>query len=126
MIAMKSRKADWIIFIAALVIFAGSMLLMRYLGHDGEEAVVYVNGEEVASYPLSRDIRETIQGYDGGENVLVIEDHRAKIESADCPDQSCMHQKAISANGETIVCLPHRIVVLIRSKTESEVDAVAQ
>ena len=80
----------------------------------------------MASYPLSRDIRITIQGYDGGENVLVISDHLARIESADCPDRSCMHQKAIGANGETIVCLPHRIVVLVRSERESEVDAVAQ
>lgn len=126
MSAMKIKKADWIIFIVSVTAFTAAMLIMHFCFHDGDYAVVYVDGKEIASYPLDQDITQTIDGYDGGENILVIKKHQAKIVSADCPDKSCTHQKSISANGESIVCLPHRVMIMICSKQESEVDAVAQ
>ena len=45
---------------------------------------------------------------------------------ADCPDQLCVHQKAISKDRETIVCLPNKVVVEVKSKTESEFDSIAK
>ena len=41
---------------------------------------------------------------------------------ADCPDRLCVKQKAICKNGETIVCLPHKVVVEIRSQEENLLD----
>ena len=123
---MKIRRADWIIFIVSAALFGSAMLIMHGFSKKGDCAVVLVDGEETASFALDHDTTTTINGADGGQNVLVIKDHQAKIVSADCPDQSCVHQKSISANGESIVCLPHRVVVMIRSTQESEVDAVAQ
>ena len=43
---------------------------------------------------------------------------------ADCRDQLCVNQKAISADGESIICLPNKIVVEVESDKESELDAV--
>ena len=43
---------------------------------------------------------------------------------ADCPDQLCVHQKKISMNHESIICLPNRVVVEIESSENSEYDAV--
>jgi hypothetical protein len=46
---------------------------------------------------------------------------------ADCPDKLCVHQKAISATGETIVCLPNKVVVEIAGETEdAEFDTIAK
>ena len=36
----------------------------------------------------------------------------------------CVHEKAISADGESIICLPNKIVVEVESDKESELDAV--
>ena len=36
-----------------------------------------------------------------------------------CPDQICVHEKAISADGESIICLPNKIVVEVESDKES-------
>ena len=46
-----------------------------------------------------------------GKCILVISDGKADMESADCPNQICVHHSAISHIGETIVCLPNRVVI---------------
>ena len=58
----------------------------------------------------------------------MIEDGAARMEDADCPDQICVRQGKIRAQGETIICLPNRVVVRITGTGEpdgEEVDAVA-
>ena len=67
----------------------------------GGIAEVAVDGEVVAELPLAEDAEMVIEGYDGGENTLVIRD------------------------GESIICLPNRVVVTIRGGEEGNVDGVA-
>ena len=45
--------------------------------------------------------------------------------SADCPDKLCVHQHAISANGETIVCLPNKVVAEVKDGTV-EIKSIAR
>ena len=44
------------------------------------------------------------------------------MERADCPDQVCVRQGAVRYNGESIVCLPHRLIVSIEGGVENGVD----
>ena len=62
-------------------------------------------------YPLWQDTRVTLTY--GGTNVLVIEQGRARMESADCPDKVCVHTAPISEVGQTVVCLPRKLVIVI-------------
>ena len=48
------------------------------------------------------------------------------MKSADCPDQICVHQRAISKNGESIICLPNKVVVSIEGAEDSQIDVVAR
>lgn len=48
-----------------------------------------------------------------GYNLLLVSDGQARIVSADCRDQICVRHKPISAAGESIVCLPHELVIEI-------------
>ena len=46
---------------------------------------------------------------------------------ADCPDQLCIHQGPIHIQGETIVCLPNRVVVEITGNdAEEQLDGIVQ
>ncbi|MBR4168762.1 MAG: NusG domain II-containing protein [Lachnospiraceae bacterium] len=120
------KKLDVIILLAAVTVF-GFLAMLSYTGKEsGGIAVVSVNGEEYGAFPLSEDKTLTIRGYDGGFNTLVIKDHKASISEADCPDALCVHQKAISADHETIVCLPHRVVIEIQADKENATDAIAR
>ena len=57
-------------------------------------------------------------------NLLMISDGTAFVSDADCPDKLCVKQRAISRNGESIICLPHKLVIRIVAKEESRLDAV--
>ena len=48
-----------------------------------------------------------------GKCVMVIDGAEVYMESADCPNQICVHHSSISHKGETIICLPNRVVIEI-------------
>ncbi|MCR4676582.1 MAG: NusG domain II-containing protein [Sphaerochaetaceae bacterium] len=121
------KKAD-IILIAALLLAALSFLLFQLFSRQSGAVVkVSVGGEVVKELSLYRDQRYEINGVNGGFNTLVIENGQAWIEDADCPDALCVHMGKISFEGQSIVCLPHKVVVTVEGKaSQSSVDAVAK
>ncbi|MCR5251409.1 MAG: NusG domain II-containing protein [Lachnospiraceae bacterium] len=122
------RKADIVLIV---LLIAGALLLLAYgsfFGGEGKgqlRACCYRDGEAVLECPLSQEKRIVIPSGDGGENVLVIRGGQAFVESADCPGQDCVHEGAIDAPGEEIICLPHKLVIRIEGG-EAAVDAVVR
>lgn len=47
-------------------------------------------------------------------NLLVVSGSDVFMEAADCRDQICVHHIPITGSGESIICLPHKLVVEIR------------
>ena len=119
-------RRDLILLLVVLAIGLAGILFLytRHAAADGE-VEVSVDGEVVMTLPLSEDTEVMISGFDGGENLLVISDGKAEIESASCPDGVCVRHYAISRDGESIICLPNRVVVTIRGGEKGEVDAIA-
>jgi hypothetical protein len=107
-----------------LVIGAVLFVVRDYMKADGARVDIHVDGKVVASYPLSDD-RAVDLGYNG-HNLLIIKDGQAAVTDADCPDKLCVKQKSISREGETIVCLPHKLVVKISGGGKSDIDGVVQ
>ena len=52
---------------------------------------------------------ETDEGY----NVIEVKDGYADCTDADCRDGLCVDQKKISRKDETIICLPHKVIIEI-------------
>lgn len=50
-----------------------------------------------------------------GTNVVVVEDGKIYIADADCPGHDCISQGKISESSQTIVCLPHKLWIEIKS-----------
>ena len=127
---LSFRKTDLYVPAAAvfisLVVFLLSSIPMLAGNKGGEWVVITVSGERYAVLPLDEDRELTIPGEKGLDNLLVIKDGYADITEADCPDKVCVHQKKIRYKGETIVCLPNRVVVSIEGGGEGEVDAVSR
>ena len=92
---------------------------------DGITAVVKVDGNIVYMLPLDKNASVTVEGYQGGSNTVVIENGTVYMKDADCPDKLCEKTGKISKNGETIVCLPHRVVVEIQGG-EGNVDSLVR
>ena len=108
-----------LIFIAVLlvlVILAGLAFLL--LRGEGDTVTVTVDGRVYGTYPLSEDLTLDIRtGGEGEElNRLIIRGGEAFVETATCPDGICAAHKPISRDGESIVCLPHKVVITVRVK----------
>ena len=50
---------------------------------------------------------------EGAFNLFSVTDGVVRMEAADCRDQICVRHRAVSAVGESIICLPHKLVVEI-------------
>lgn len=62
-----------------------------------------------------------------GYNLLAVSEARVFMESANCRDQICVHHIPIAGGGESIICLPHRLVVEIVGETDSKTpDVIAK
>ena len=88
------------------------------LGHKN----VYVDGEKLCEYPLSQDTTEKIELGNGSYNILTISEGYADVTEASCPDQICVHHNHIRYLGETIVCLPNKLVVEIEGGESNGID----
>ena len=118
------KKRD-IILILVLFFLAGvSYFLIAISSHTGNRVIVTVDKKVVIDEPLSENQELTIP-LTNGENTIAIKDGQVTMKEADCPDQICVRHKAISKSGESIVCLPHKVVVEISSEEEQDVDIVA-
>ncbi|MCI9005948.1 MAG: NusG domain II-containing protein [Lachnospiraceae bacterium] len=111
------------LLLAALAAFGG---ISWYLsaGTQKAEAVVEVDGQEEGRYPLDQDTSVEIQLEDGSYNRLEIKDGRADITEASCPDKICVDHRPVSRRGESLVCLPNKVVVEIVNGQEAEVDGM--
>ena len=89
---------------------------------DQPYALVTIDGVEYGQYLLSKDVTERIEFEDGSYNVLEIKDGEAQISEASCPDQICVNHMRIHYSGETIVCLPNKLVVEIVNGEENDID----
>ncbi len=122
---MKRVRNDCIL-ILIIILLAGSFWLMQYLSTAQKEAVlrIYQKGEFIGEYDLSQSQTIPVTGMEDSYNLVLIEDGTVRVTDADCPDQLCMKQRSISKNGESIICLPHKLVLQIHAKEEGTLDAV--
>ncbi len=121
---MKRAKKD-VLLIAGLVL-AGLILLLvlKFTKTQGGYVEVRVGGSVTAVYSLDEEGSYRIEGVDGGYNLLVISKGTATVTEADCPDKLCVGMGQIRYGGQSIICLPHQVVVSIIDE-EPKIDEIA-
>ena len=106
-----------------LLVLGGALALFLYVTRQaGGYVSVQVGGETLMELPLSEDTR-IVLGEGEHTNTLVIKDGSAQMIEAGCPDQICVTQGVIRYKGESIVCLPHKLVVTVEGGRPNDVDA---
>ena len=121
----RKIKNDIILAVIVIVVAATGLLLLNIFKTEGSFAVIKIDGIETERYPLSINTEVVIETGDNGRNTLVIEDNKAFMKDANCPDKICEGHSKISYKGETIVCLPHKVVIeIVADETTNELDAV--
>jgi hypothetical protein len=110
------------LLVLGIVLTAGIYCFSR----TGSQIVITVDGQPYGTYELDEPQRIEVTLDDRVANLVVIENGTAHMESADCPDELCVSQGTISKSGQTIVCLPHRLVVEVTGGEEADYDAISE
>lgn len=110
----QKKKRD-LILMAAILAVAGCFYAGNWFLNQKPATIVEItiDGTVVETLDLSKDTQLTINSRNGGTNHIVIQDGKAHISDASCPDKICINQGEISQNGEMIVCLPNLMIAKI-------------
>ena len=121
---LRSHRND-LLLMAILLILGGALaLLLWFTRQAGGTVTVQIDGKVVMELPLSEDA-ELVLGEGAHTNTLVIRGGTARVVDASCPDRLCVRQGAVQYAGESIVCLPHKLVVTVEGGLPPAIDAAA-
>ncbi|KAA9001022.1 NusG domain II-containing protein [Paenibacillus spiritus] len=126
------KRADvWLI--GLVVVVALALILPRWLsdhndkGGENRVARVTVDGKLFKTVQLTKEEQIVEIRTERGYNILKVHDYGVEMYDADCPDKVCLEFGFIRHPKQTIVCLPHRVLVEIASAGgEDGVDAYVQ
>ncbi len=118
----KNRKKDWIFIVGLLVISMGLYVFTKSEQKEtGTEIVITVDGKEYGRYPIEKN-QDILVKNERGTNRIKIKDGIVWMEEADCPDKYCVSKGKIKKTKQTIVCLPHKLVVEVVNNQEKQTD----
>ncbi|MBR1597490.1 MAG: NusG domain II-containing protein [Lachnospiraceae bacterium] len=114
------KKGD-LILIAVILSITGIAALLIMQQKRGDQVII-TSGEAKETYSLneSRTIRVSCES--GGYNTVVIRNGMVWVEEADCKNQICVNHKPVSKNHESIVCIPHKLFIDVKSSRNNDID----
>ena len=111
---MNGGKTARLFALFAVLLLGAAGAWLFAAASRGEGAVEVVQDGAV----IYRFTREELQEerhirvpYGEHENVIATGGGTIRIESADCPDQICVHTGELKGDGAPIICLPHRLEI---------------
>lgn len=107
---------------------AAAIFIMLLCGKkkDGSlYAEIMLDGRIFATLSLTDEVTLPVS-YGDGTNVIVIQNGSICVREADCPTGVCVSTGEISRAGESIVCIPHRLVITVRSRESEGYDVIIQ
>lgn len=118
------NKKDGILICSILLI--ACLLYLVYKPDTAADTVeITVNGECFGTYYLQENQIVHVENTNG-INIVEIKDGKVHILEADCKDHYCMKQGYLPGTRTSLICLPHRLVVKVKRKSEDMgLDAVS-
>ncbi|MBE5944680.1 MAG: NusG domain II-containing protein [Lachnospiraceae bacterium] len=104
--------ADIALALGIILLCVAGVIALSLMKEQGGSVQISVEGKVIETLPLSKDIEYEITT-DKGTNIVVVDNGKANVSFADCPDKVCVKHNYIDETGETIICLPHKLVIEI-------------
>ena len=121
---LRSHRNDALLTAVLLLLGGALALFLWFTRQAGGTVSVRIDGKAVMELPLSEDT-QIVLGENGHTNTLIIRDGTAQVIEASCPDKICVGQGAIQYAGESIVCLPHKLVITVQGGPPPDIDGTA-
>ena len=111
---LKPNFWDGIVVLAVIALAAAAALSVWQSGPESSvlTAVVSANGQEIDRFvPADLENEPRTYAHNGYTLTVAAEGDGLRVSEADCPTQDCVHTGTISRGGQSIVCLPARIII---------------
>lgn len=106
------KKADIFLLIVLLIVGLVSTFAISSASDLGTQVKISIAGELYGTYSLDEDRTITIIS-DDSYNEVVIKDGKVFMSDANCPNKICVKHSPIDSTGESIVCLPNKVLIEI-------------
>lgn len=121
----KMRALDFILIVIILLGSAGGLLgstiNWKESSSQVKEISVYHDGTLAETITLDKDRQFSLLA---GKLVLEVRNNKVRVAKSDCPRQFCVHQGWASVEGESIICVPYKTLIEVKSTARPMVDAV--
>lgn len=125
MVLMTKGDKVLIFVVVLLTILSLGFIKRQAFSNQSKFISIQVDGKEVKKIIFDEEIiGKTIPiNSEYGYNLIEIGDEKVRVIEADCPDKIDVRQGYISKIGETIVCLPNKMIVEIKGMDkDQEID----
>lgn len=122
---LKPNLWDALVAVLVVILAAACAAIIWFQGAQAQgtlEAVISADGVELEHLPLEAGER-TIEA-NGYTLHLTLTETEVCVDYSDCPTQDCVHTGRISRSGQSIVCLPARVVIQLQGGTPEQDDGV--
>lgn len=117
------KKRDFILIIMIIFLAAVVWILTSVFNHGtGRQLLISVDNQEYGVYDLDENQVISI----GDTNECQIENGEVLMIFGDCPDKVCVHSAGISKSGQTIICMPNKIVLEIVGSEDNQIDTMVE
>lgn len=124
-VGVNTKRRNDIILIVLLLLSVTAASLILFLSRtEGDTVTVTLDGQPFGEYSLHEDRIVEIRNGEG-YNILVIEGGKAYVKKASCPDGICSSHRPIGNSGESIICLPNRVVIQVHTTDKAAPDIIA-
>jgi len=121
----RIRFQDVLLSLAVLVgSFWSIFALNNASPGDSANLIIYRNGLVIKEAPLSANKIITLPVDAGNISIEINSENGVHILASSCPAKVCVHTGWIKHPGETIICLPNKILLEI-SGENNEYDAIS-
>jgi hypothetical protein len=118
------RWGDFII--AVLIIVLGLFTLTFLPDNTGEMAYVYLDNILIARYSLSGNAGEKLIRGKNGPVQLKIDESGIRVSKSPCPSRICMRMGSINRQGQSIICIPNHVLIIIGKNKDQNPDGITR
>jgi hypothetical protein len=124
------KPGDALVYGLVAVIMVAGFVNMRIMMENTRDrlAIVEMDGKVIHTVRLEQNMEAQkirVDADEGKYNIVFIEYDFIEIMESNCPDQVCVGWGRIRYAGQTIVCLPFRIVIRITGRAvEDPIDDI--
>ena len=108
--------------VVILTLLSLGFIKRQAFSNENKFISIQVNGEQVKKIIFDKNIigKEIAIESKYGYNLIELGDEKVRVIEADCPDEIDVKQGFISKIGESIICLPNRMVIEIKGMEKDE------